>query len=367
MLRVLHTESSCGWGGQEIRILSESKKMIERGHVVHILACPDSNIINEANRLGIQTISLPIYKKKVGALLSVFHWLMKNHESYDVINTHSSTDAWLFSLVNSLLGHKLKIVRTRHVSTPVSNNVSTKWLYNSATDFIVTTGERLRNELHRHNGIPLQKMKSIRTGIDLNRFYPAESSSLARAEVNITEKFTVGIVATLRSWKGHEYLIRAWNEFIGENENSQLLVVGDGPQRANLEGLVKELGLSDSVIFTGNKKDPERWMRAMDIFALPSYGNEGVPQGIMQAMACGLPIISTDVGSITEAVDDGVNGIIVKVKDPKAIFGAIKFLASDYSTRKAMSEKAYAKAKDEFSLDSMVNDMETVFSKLVRK
>jgi glycosyltransferase involved in cell wall biosynthesis len=282
-LRILHTESSQGWGGQEIRILTEAAGMMARGHAVTLLSCPESRIERAARIHGIPVVPLPIQRKRPAALGAMRAWLAAHGEGLDVVNTHSSTDAWLVALAAATLRAAPPVVRTRHVSTTIGNNPATRWLYRDATRHIVTTGERLRRQLHDDNGIALEHVTSVPTGIDLARYRPGDRAS-ARVGLGLADRPSAGIVATLRSWKGHQDLLTAWHALGSARGCWQLVVVGDGPQRTAIEARVRELTLGDSVVLAGNRDDVERWLQALDLFVLPSYGNEGVPQGIMQAM-----------------------------------------------------------------------------------
>lgn len=359
-LRILHTESSLGWGGQEIRILTEAAGMIARGHAVTILSCPGSNIDRTARERGIPAVVLPIFKKRPDALLALRKWLRMHASDFDVVNTHSSTDAWLVALANATLARSLPVVRTRHVSTPVRNGAATRWLYLRATRHIVTTGERLRQQLHRDNGFPLERMTSVPTGIDLERYCPGEPS-LARAALGLPDRPTVMIVATLRSWKGHADLLNAWARIAPSYRGWQLVIVGDGPQRANLEAQIATLALGESVSMCGNRNDVERWLQAADIFVLPSYGNEGVPQGIMQAMAAGLPVISTHVGAIAEAVADGRTGVLVQPRDIEALSRTLTTLMSDTGLRQSYARAGLERARTCFADARMLDAMEAIF------
>ncbi|MEO7760537.1 MAG: glycosyltransferase family 4 protein, partial [Casimicrobiaceae bacterium] len=286
-LRIVHTESSTGWGGQEIRILAEAEGMQRRGHRVELLCPPDAQIFRAAADRGLEVTALPIERKKVRGVLSLRDWFARNTAS--VINTHSSTDSWLVALATATLGDRPPLVRTRHVSTPVSNKASTRWLYTRATCHIVTTGETLRHQLAQSNGFALDRMTSVPTGIDLGRFVPAADRRLVRAQLGIPpDGHLVGILATLRDWKGHRYLVDAFAAM--NNPDSHLLIVGDGPEWGRIKEQVERLGLGSRVIMPGNQNDVTPWLQSMDVFALPSYANEGIPQALMQAMACGLPV-----------------------------------------------------------------------------
>jgi len=355
-LHILHTEASLGWGGQEIRILTEAEGMIARGHHVTLIAPTDANIRREGEARGIPTLALPIGKKRLTGLFALRNWLKNN--PCDVINTHSSTDTWLTALACATMSNPPPLVRTRHISAPVPDNFSSRWLYNTATRFIATTGEKLREQMMREVQVPAERVQSVPTGIDLTRFCPADRAA-KRAELGLpADAFIVGIVATLRSWKGHRYLLEA----VQPLNDIHLVIAGDGPQRAALEAQVESLGMKDRVRFAGNQKHVPPWLQSFDMFVLPSYANEGVPQALMQAMACGLPVISTPVGSIDEIVTDGETGLMVVPQDVITLRAAIERLKSDAALRAQLGAAALARAQERFGAELMVARMERIFA-----
>jgi glycosyltransferase involved in cell wall biosynthesis len=357
-LRVLHTEASLGWGGQEIRILSEARGLARLGHEVLLAAPAQARIASEAARFGVEAIALPIGRKGLGGMAALRRLL--GARAFDVVNTHSSTDTWLAAMACATLGRRAPpIVRTRHISAPVPRNPATRWLYRSATRRIVTTGERLRAQVIAQAGVDPARVVSIPTGIALDRFQPGDAAA-ARREVGLPAGVpVVGIVATLRSWKGHRYLLEAIAGMA--RRDVHLAIVGDGPQRAALELRAVELDLGSRVTFAGNRDDVAPWMRAFDLFCLPSYANEGVPQALMQAMACGLAVVSTPVGSIDEIVADGDTGVMVAPADAAALRAAITRLLDDAPARRALGERAAARARERFGESLMVERMLAVF------
>ncbi|WP_028452661.1 glycosyltransferase family 4 protein [Chitinilyticum aquatile] len=364
-LRILHTESSCGWGGQEIRILTEAAGMIARGHAATILACPDSNIAKAAKQRGIPVVELPIFKKRLSSLWAMRQYLARHAQDFDVINTHSSTDAWLIALAGLTVYGMPPVVRTRHVSTAINNLPFTRWLYLQATRHIVTTGEKLRQTLHADNRYPLEHMVSIPTGIDLTRYCPGDRVA-QRAKLGLADRPTLGIVATLRSWKGHCDLLPVWAKLQTRFPDWQLVICGDGPQRENLEKQTSDLGIADSVRFVGNREDVEQWLQAFDLFTLPSYGNEGVPQGLMQAMASRLPVVSTTVGAIAEAVIDGETGYLVAPRQLDQLEAALAKLMGDADLREQMANAALARAQARFGSEHMLDAMTVVFDNAIK-
>jgi glycosyltransferase involved in cell wall biosynthesis len=356
-MRILHTESSLGWGGQEIRVLTEARGVARRGHEVTIAAPPQARIYAEAHGYGVEVVALPIARKGLKGVSAMKRFL--GARAFDVVNTHSSTDSWLVAVASAGLRDSPPIVRTRHISSPLPRNFATRWLYGRAAQ-IVTTGEKLREQVIEETGAEAARIVSIPTGIDLTRFKPGERS-VARAALGLpAQAAIIGIVATLRSWKGHKHLFEAIAGIA--RRDLLLVVVGDGPMRATLEAFAKELGIEERVRMVGNQKDVAPWMNAFDLFCLPSYANEGVPQALAQAMACGLPLVTTPVGSIAELVADGRTGVIVPHSNPPRLRAAIEALLADPERRNALGRAALEEARARLGEDAMVDAMIRVFS-----
>jgi glycosyltransferase involved in cell wall biosynthesis len=360
-LAIAHTEASMGWGGQEIRTLTEAAGFIARGHRVVVYAAPGSRILAEAPRFGVPAVALPIGEKQprgVGALVGAFR-----ANPVDIVNGHSSTDTWLAALACRWLRVRDRprpvLIRTRHVSIPVPHNRATRWLYQRATTRIVTTGEMLRDQLVRDNGIDPSKIDSVPTGIDPNAFMPQDKAA-ARHALNLPAAAPlVGIVATLRSWKGHRYLLDAVPKL--RRAETRLVIVGDGPQRAALESQVDALGLRPRVMFAGQQHDVAPWLAALDAFALPSTANEGVPQALLQAMFAGVACVTTDAGAISEIARDGETALVVPREDSTALAAALDRLLLVPSVAAGLAERARAFVLPRFSLDTMLDRMEAVF------
>ena len=363
-MRILHTEASTGWGGQEIRILTEAAGMIARGHSVE-LACPaNARIHAEAPRYGIRVHALPIGRKNPTGLLAMRGFLRA--ATCDVVNTHSSTDTWLTALASR--GWKAPpLVRTRHISAPVPDNRATRWLYRRASAHVVTTGEALREQLIRHNGLAAAHVTSVPTGIDPLRFPPTDSATRAarRRELGLPRCGSlVGIVATLRSWKGHRYLLDAIAAL--PDLDLHLAIVGDGPQRAALEAQAQTLGVAGRVTFAGNRTDVSPWLQSFDLFALPSYANEGVPQALLQAMFTALPAITTNAGAISEIAIHGETAHVVAREDATALAHALRALIADPSRAADLGTAARTLVVERHSLAHMLDRMETVFQAVLR-
>jgi len=361
-LDILHTEASCGWGGQEIRILGESEGMIERGHRVALACPPHAPIARAAPGHGVEVIPLPIEKKRLRGLLAMRRLLAGRR--FDVVNTHSSTDAWLAALACASLRDAPPVVRTRHISAPVADSPANRWLYAAASHFVVTTGESLREDLIERLGCDRDRVISVPTGADERRFSPGDRDEARRALGLPESAFIVGIVATLRSWKGHAYLIQAVASL--SDPAVRLVIVGDGPQRDALDAQVAQTGLHERVTLAGQQANVAQWLRALDVFALPSYANEGVPQALMQAMFTALPCVTTAVGAIGELAIPERTAILVPPRDPAALAQALRRLRDDPALRSSLGQAARAHCLAGFTRSVMLERMDAIFQAAAR-
>jgi len=351
-VRIIHTESSLGWGGQEIRILSESQGLARRGHEIRLLCPPEARIFAEAPNWGLQPEAVPIARKNWAGFSSLKKKLQESR--CDVLSTHSSTDSWLSALALRSLGRPYPMVRTRHISAPVPRNPLSQWLYAQAAH-IVTAGEALKKDLVERNGLPAARIDSVPTGIDTERFRPGDRMA-AREKLGLPkEKTLIGIVATLRSWKGHRFLLEALPEQAG------LVIVGDGPQRPMLEAQVDQLKIRYKVLFAGNQKDVVPWLQSFDVFALPSYANEGVPQALIQAMLVGLPCVTTNIGSMAELAIHEKTALVVEPQDRGALTAALRTLLGDSSLKQRLGSAARKHAAERFSSEGMLDRMEAIY------
>jgi glycosyltransferase involved in cell wall biosynthesis len=357
-MKILHTEASTGWGGQEIRILDEAAGFIARGYDVHVAAPAEAPIIAAAKQRGITAHSVPLNRKSAKSL----HALARVISEFkpNIIATHSSSDSWLAGAFHRFIHPRPAIVRFRHISTPVSRGLQNRWLYGRVPKRVVTTGEAIRSMLIDRLKLNPAHVVSIPTGTNLSRYRPGDKIAARRALGLPESGPIIGIVATLRSWKGHRFLVSAMND--PRLSNARLVIVGDGPQDDNLKRQIEELGLQDRVQLAGRHDDVVPWLQSFDVFALPSTGNEGVPQALMQAMACELPVVTTTAGAIPELADHENNALIVPTENSEALAGALAHLLRERSLGERLGRAARMKVEKSHSTDAMLNAMTEVFS-----
>lgn len=204
-------------------------------------------------------------------------------------------------------------------------------------------------------------------GVDLADFNPDRYSDEIRKSFGIyDDEIMVLSLQRLHKLKGVEYLITAIPGVIEKTPNVKFIIVGKGPEKEKLEELVKKLDIGRNVIFTGFVPHGEKLSAAAacDIFAFHSnYESFGIV--LVEAMASGKPVISTDVGAIPEIVDDGKTGIIVPPRDSKAFADAILKLVEDKNLRTKMGIEGRKKAEREYGWDKIVERYEGIYESLI--
>jgi glycosyltransferase involved in cell wall biosynthesis len=352
-------------GGQERRVLAESVGMRDRGHDVSIVTPEDGDLASRAREAGLDVIPMPFRRSWLPAnarsLASLVRRLQPN-----VVNSHSSADSWTAALARRMGPRPGALVRSRHISARVKPGPLHRFLYGQA-DYVVTTGESVRRDLAESGLFPLDRSISIPTGVDLDRFRPdpGRRAEMRRVLEITAEGPVLGVVAYLREDKGHAILLQAMPEILRNCPDCSLVVVGDGPQREHLEALARHLQIEAAVRFVGLREDVASVLCAFDVFCLPSVRNEGVPQSILQASAAGLPVVSTAVGGIPEAVVHGVTGLVVSPGDSGALARAIGGLIADPELRHRLGNAGGEHVSASFSVQRMLDLTERAYAAAV--
>lgn len=215
-------------------------------------------------------------------------------------------------------------------------------------------------------GLPQSKIRVIYNGINLDRLsVDREASARHREQLSAgADVFLAGMLASLTPAKGHATAIRAVAELRDRHPGVRLAIVGDGPLRGQLEALVAELGLLDSVTFFGYRRDVADLVAACDVLISASRDNEGCSNSILEAMALGVPVIATDVGGNRELVRPGDTGHLVAPEDPSALADAISDAITEPEQTRWMATQARERIHAQFSLDRMIRDYEDLYRQL---
>lgn len=322
-IKILHTEWSDGWGGQEIRIINEMLAIRAKGIEV-FLACREHSQINKkAQEYNIKTFILPFNGSYDIKTIWQIYKIIKKHK-IDIINTHSGKDTWTGGIAAKLA--KVKFIRTRHLSNKI--NPSRINFINELADFIFTTGESVKEAMIKNNRICPSKIMSIPTGIDKDIFDPYRyDKELERKKLGIeNNEIAIGILAVLRDFKRHDNFLLIAKKLIETHRQKKFafLIAGEGPKRNSIEEQIKNLNLSEHVKMLGHIEYVAGFLKALDIFILPSDRNEGVPQSLIQSLLMELPSVSTTAGSIADLQHQ--NNFLISSPNVEEIFTNVQSL-----------------------------------------
>ena len=191
-----------------------------------------------------------------------------------------------------------------------------------------------------------RRLRVIENGVDATRFDNSARETLRRELGIPTTAFVFGTVGRMETVKNHRLLLRALDEL---NSDCHLLFVGDGSQRQELQGLATQLRCGERVHFVGARSDVPRLLSALDCFVLSS-DSEGLPLALLEAMAAGLPVVSTQVGGIADAVSDGHSAVLVPRRDRSALRQALDEMRMDAKRAREMGANGRQIVLRRFSL-----------------
>ncbi len=363
-MRVLHTESSRGWGGQEIRILREAEGMRKRGHEIILAVNIGGALIPRAKEAGFLVYELPFKRALAWKTIYALIHICKSH-GIDLVNTHSSLDAWLGGIAARIV--KKKVIRTRHLSTPIRKGLNSRILYRTLADFVVTTSTPILATIGKQAGLPSFRLKCIPTGIDPHALKADPLKAVEfRASLGVgPSDILVGTACFVRSWKGILDLLQA-AALLKERREIKWVVVGGG-HVDDYRSKIPEFGLEKIVTFTGHLEAPFSAIRAMDIFVLLSTAHEGVSQASLQAAYLERPLVTTSVGGLPEVCLDGKTGLIIPPSSPESVAKAVIKLVDNPGLRTQYGSQGKQLVEERFTLQRTLDEMEKVYTRVVSK
>jgi len=360
-LRILHTEWSDGWGGQERRIIGEMAGLTARGHHVVLATRPQCKIAGEAAKIGIPLLFLPMRNKAdLRSIILLARYLRR--EEIQVVNTHSGVDSWIGAFAAKLAGTPV-LVRTRHLNIPLKRN----WLnfVHYLADQIISCGETMKTRLVEICHFPPTQVTSIPTGIDFTRFTPSHSRQQVRQALGLApEDFVVLMAGIIRSVKRHAIALQAFQHLLQRHPAAQLLLAGEGPMLERTQQLAAELHIADKVHFLGHREDVPDLMAAADLLLLTS-SSEGVPQAVTQALGLGVPVVATSVGGVPELIWHEETGLLVPAENPQATADALLRIAEDPALAARLGAAGRAHALANYSHTAMLDKTEALLNALL--
>ena len=352
-----------------------------------------------ADTYGIKPIIISDLQREISIVNDVmcFFYILRiiNKEKPDIVHTHTAKAGTVGRIAvfihNLIYGGKIRVVHTFHghvfhgyfgrmMSTIF---VLTERILAKITDLVIAISESQKNELvNKYRIVRASKVRVVKLGFDLEPF--VSSKNLARESTQIfnsgesdfvADELKIGIVGRLVPIKNHKMFLEAAKIFLEQNPSikATFLIIGDGELKQELIDYCKEQGLSDHVQFLGWQKELPEIYSNLDIIALTS-NNEGTPVSLIEAMACSVPVIATNVGGVQDLlgnsqlgfISDGFKicerGILCRDNDAKGFACGMKYLVNNKRLKKEKANLAKTFVVQNFSKERLVREMELLYT-----
>lgn len=372
-MRILHVEAGKHLYGGALQVHYLTAGLADNG-VTSFLAAPRGAEIFDV--LDNRVVPLPMRMKGDLDLGLIFRLVkaIRVHK-IQLVHLHSRRGADLLGLIAGRLT-KTPVVISRRVDNKEPSWFA-KWKYHKCNK-VITISEGIRKVL-LDEGITPSHVETVLSAVDTQRYRPAskttandEDAALLCAEQNwFYQEFNLrpgqpvlAVLAQFIPRKGHAILFEALKTVSATEQNVQLLVFGKGPLEQKLQQQCVELGITKQVTFCGFRKDLVRVLPHLDLVVHPTYA-EGLGVSLLQANACGVPVIASRVGGIPEIICHGDNGLLVDAGDISQLTESLTLLLTDRTKRQKMALAGRAKIIERFSIDAMVAGNLNVYKQCV--
>jgi glycosyltransferase involved in cell wall biosynthesis len=365
-------------GGAEVQCRRLSSSLQRSGCKVFVLTqrLPGLPAFETIESVPVYRVGLPL-SGKAGSFSFVaagLLWLLSNTARFDLLHAHlASSPAILGALASWITGKPslVKFAGSRHTGDIATSSATwygklkLAFLKRMLAAFVGPSGE-IRQEIV-DTGFSEAKVSVIPNGIDTAVYRPAENDERRRlrAELGLpVDSPLITYVGRFEPGKGLETLFTAWStvEKSSGSRSACLLLLGKG---SLLKDLRKSAAGNEQIIFPGWQQDTARYLRASDIFVLPSYG-EGMPNALIEAMACGLPCIASDIGGISELIRQGENGILLAPGNSSELAAAITSLLHEKSFALQLGRCARDTMTKRYSIDIICSEYLMLYERLLQ-
>ncbi len=367
-MKILLTNDAADIAGGENYVLHLAEGLAQRGHDISIAPLVYSDLEEASRNKGFDTFGIPYgaHGKEfnaVKAMVSIF-----KNKGIDIIHTNSNLDRTIAAAAGRII--KAKNISTVHSCLSINRNLM-HWFRNKyLVDHFTPVGHSTKKIMVETDKIDPAKITVVHIGIPEGRIRRTEEGrAKIRKEFGIKDnEIIIGSLSRLVEFKGHKYLLSAFNQLIKNGKSDlRLMIVGEGELKAVLIKQADEYKLGDKVIFTGIRNDISDILSAFDIFTQFSIdaGGETFPVAIIEALSAGVPVVGSRVGDIEYLIDEGINGFLVEPENIEQFNGALLKTIEREQTRNEMGKASREKYLNEFTLDKMISNIEVVYRKVV--
>jgi L-malate glycosyltransferase len=294
----------------------------------------------------------------------------KKH-TIDLIHAHQCTP-WFYAALSRVLYSSPKLLfeeHGRHYPERYSwkKNLINRWFIQNLTTKIVAVSADVRQRLAKYEGITANRIEVIYNGVSSPPPIDKDRRELLRRQLGLKpEDFVIGTVGRLDPIKNIPLLVKALADVHHSNTSIKGLLVGDGPERQQLQKIVVSLNIEEDIVFAGYRKDATDVLQCLDLFVLCSF-SEGTSMALLEAMAAGIPAIVTDVGGNPELISNNVNGWVIPTDSPADLIRAIYEALNNKVLTANMVKNGQQRFHNSFTFDSMLQNYGRYYQELTRQ
>jgi len=365
-MKILLLTTHLNIGGIASYITSLAKALKARGEDVFV-ASSGGTLVPELEKLGISHISLNIFTKSELSpkVLKAIFEVSKIVKRFDIDVIHAQTR------VTQVVGFfasglcKAKLVTTCHGF--FRRNIG-RGLFPAWGKRVIAISPAVQGHLIDDFRVDKNRISLIYNGIDVKKFlkdFSEEEKDSLKDRFGIKKGFcTIGTIARFTPDKGHDVLLYALREILKKKPSIQLVFVGDGKERSKIVALTEELNLSDNVVFVSTQLNTADVLSIIDVFMFTPKRKEGLGIALLEALASGRAVVATNVGGISNVIEDNINGFLVPPSRPEELVEPVLRLLEDRGLYKRMSHTARQKVIEKFSIEGMVDRVQALYREI---
>ena len=343
-------------GGVETGTIDLSRYLIEKGYKA-VVVSNGGELVKELEKMGVVHYRLPVHRKSLITAFKMVKELVKiiQSEKIDIVHARSRVPGWIAFFA-------ARKTNTAFVTT--CHGYYSMHFFSRVMGWakpIIVPSQVIGKHMIDDFNVPFKRIRLIPRWVDLNRFALRSNDRRSKTQ------FTIGIVGRITPLKGHEYLLKAMVRILRSVPYVKLLIIGDAPvnkmhYKDELKTLTRRLGLTHHVDFLGKRKDVPKLLSKLNLLVLSTTTEEAFGRVILEAQASGVPVVATRVGGVIDIFEVGKTGYLVPRKSPESMAEAIIKILKNAKLAKELSENAYKKVKDKFTLDKMAEKILAVYN-----
>lgn len=354
-------------GGAEQMILSLARELAPRCDLTVAFLRGPGRLAPAFAAMGVRVVAVGLDRGRIPGGLYRLALLFRKGR-FDLVHTHLF-HAGLLGRVFARIARVPAVVHTQHNTLTWETGSAILARANRISlrmaDRVIAVGSRVAEVLEARGGVPPERIALVHNGVDCARFHPGRDRAYAQSVLALPpDGPLIGAVAGFRPEKGHDTLIEAMILVRKAVGDARLLLIGDGPLRGKIERKIARRALAACVTLAGARDDVDRLIPACDVIALPSW-QEGIPVSALEAMACAVPVVATDVGGTTEVVEHGRTGLVVPPGDSRALARAMIELLRAPETARALGKEGRTRVMARFDAAAMTENTASVYDALL--